>query len=1004
MAPPGRRRRSSGRFLSLYFLFSLLAFLLLAALPVQVSAAGSAIIGIDLGTEYIKAALVKPGVPLEIVLTKDSKRKEAAAVAFKPAREQNAVFPERFYGGDALSLASRFPDDVFPNLKVLLGIPFNAGIQSSDGKNENAVEIYRSRYPAIDIGEIPHRGTVGIKSNKLGEDRGQERFMVEELLAMQLKQVKANAEAMGDRRSQIEDAVITFPPFYTAEEKRSVELSAELAGLNVIAMISDGLAVGVNYATSRTFPSVSEGNKPEYHAVYDMGAGCTSATVLRFQSRSVKDVGRFNKTVQEVQVIGSGWDKTLGGDALNQLIVDDMIEKFLATEKLKDDSTREKLRAHGRTMAKLWKEAERVRHVLSANSETTASFEGLYHDDVNFKYQITRSEFEKLSKTHAARVSAPLIEALASAKLSLKDLDSVILHGGAIRTPFVQKELESTCKGFTNLRSNVNADEAAVFGATFKGAALSRSFRVKDIRAGDSSGFAVGMKWKSGDKEMRQNLFTPYSTIGTEKQVTMNNLEDFDFSLYQQLTQNGKLVDAPLVGIETTNLTQSVATLKNTFGCAPANITTKLSIQLRPLDGIPELVSAIVSCQRISEEKKGVVEDVKEFFGLGSKKNDQQPLQDDPAKESVTPGSKSSAAASASTTTASSSAGKSASASSAVEPEIETSKGSKGKTETIPIAFNTFVLGIKPPSETDLARIKGRLTSFDVSDYARFKREEVFNNLEAFIYQTQELVDDEAFLRVIPADDLAKLKETLAEASEWLYGDGTDATLKDIKTRLDRLKQYVDPALKRKNEYSLLPSKIEALQKVLRNAKTFVDAIQKEVDAQESIRSSSESASPAASTPSNEPPAPSSSDDFVSLEDESTSTTTTNTPSPKATQSSLFAGIDVSSLANTQASIMSWLEKQLPLQEQLSQYEDPILTTASIEAKLRELELELNKVMTKMTGSGGESRKNNSGRSGGDGKSKQKTGKEKNKDKQQETPKESQKEKEKEKKKGRDEL
>ncbi|QSS60240.1 hsp70-like protein [Histoplasma capsulatum] len=486
----------------------------------------------------------------------------------------------------------------------------------------------------------------------------------------------------------------------------------------------------------------------------------------------------------------------------------------------------------------------------------------------------------------------------------------------------------------------------------------------------------------------------------------MKNLEDFDFSLYQQLTQNGKLVDAPLVGIETTNLTQSVATLKNTFGCAPANITTKLSIQLRPLDGIPELVSAIVSCQRISEEKKGVVEDVKEFFGLGSKKNDQQPLQDDPAKESITPSSKSSTAASASTTTASSSAGKSASASSAVEPEIETSKVSKGKTETIPIAFNAFVLGIKPPSETDLARIKGRLTSFDVSDYARFKREEVFNNLEAFIYQTQELVNDEAFLRVIPADDLAKLKETLAEANEWLYGDGTDATMKDIKTRLERLKQYVDPALKRKNEYSLLPSKIEALQKVLRNAKTFIDAIQKEVDAQESIRSASESASPAASTSSNEPPAPSSSDDFVSLEDESTYTTTTNTPSPKATQSSLFAGIDVSSLANTQASVMSWLEKQLPLQEQLSQYEDPILTTAAIEAKLRELELELNKVMTKMTGSGGDSGRNNNGRSGGDGKSKQKTGKEKNKDKQQETPKESQKEKEKEKekKKGRDEL
>ncbi|ODH49431.1 hypothetical protein GX48_04373 [Paracoccidioides brasiliensis] len=986
MAPPGRRRITSRGVVSFYFLSSLLAFLLFAAIPTQVSAAGSAVIGIDLGTEFIKAALVKPGVPLEIVLTKDSKRKETAALAFKPPREHNAAFPDRFYGSDALSLAPRFPGDVFANLKVLLGIPLESGIQGSGDHQENVVETYKGWHPAIDIGEIPGRGTVGIKSKRLAEEQGRELFMVEELLAMQLKQVKGNAEAMGGRRSEIQDAVITFPPFYTAAEKRSVQLAAQLAGLNVIAMISDGLAVGVHYATSRTFPNVSDGKKPEYHVVYDMGAGSTSATVLRFQSRSVKDIGRFNKIVQEVQVVGSGWDKTLGGNTLNQLIVNDMIEKFVAAEKLKDGATPEQLRAHGRTMAMLWKEAERVRHILSANSETSVSFEALYHDDVNFKYQITRSHFENLAKDHSSRVPGPLNEALASAHLNLRDVDSVILHGGAVRTPFVQKHLESACKGASKLRTSVNADEAAVFGATFTGAALSRSFRVKDIRAGDTPGFTVGMKWKSGDRERQQRLFTPSSDIGAEKTVTMKNLEDFEFSFYQQLTQDGNPVEALITGIQTTNLTQSVAALKDRFGCVPANMTTKLSIQLRPLDRIPELVSGVVSCKYVSEEKKGVVEDVKEFFGLGSKKVDQQPLQDDPTTESTTVDSESSSTASVSATGSSSSVSESTSASSSTESAAKSSDTIHVKTESIPIAFTTSVLGIPPPSVTHLARIKARLAAFDASDLARVKREEMFNNLEAYIYSAQDLVTEEEFIRTIAADALAKLKENLSEASDWLYGDGADAPTKDIKTKLDGLKQYIEPALNRKKEHSLRTTKVDSLKQGLQNAKLFADIMRDQIEAEESIRSISESTSQSSAPASEGSTSTSStsvpfsiSDDFASLEDEfpseTTATTTpSSTPSSKHNPLSIYSATDISALSSTHDTISSWLETQLSLQEKLSDFEDPVLTVRDLEAKIRELERALNKIMTSIPLPGGE-KANGDRKTGGNGNSKNKNGK-----------------------------
>ena len=131
-------------------------------------------LGVDLGTEYIKAALVKPGIPLEIVLTKDSKRKETSAVAFKPSKGgalPAGSFPERFYGGDAIALQGRFPGDVYPNLKHLLGVSSESDI----------VGTYKERYPALEVTGTEGRKTVSFQSGVFSEDKS---YTVEELLAM----------------------------------------------------------------------------------------------------------------------------------------------------------------------------------------------------------------------------------------------------------------------------------------------------------------------------------------------------------------------------------------------------------------------------------------------------------------------------------------------------------------------------------------------------------------------------------------------------------------------------------------------------------------------------------------------------------------------------------------------------------------------------------------------------------------------------------------------------
>lgn len=945
MMSPGRRRQLFGGMLycisffpALMTLFSCLSFSGVAF------AASSGVIGIDLGTEYLKATLVKPGIPLEIVLTKDSKRKESAAVAFKTPRDNQAVFPERYYGGDALALAARFPDDVYANLKTLLGVPYQTGIQGPDGPQENVVSLFRGRYPSVQIEKVAERGTVGFRSSKLGKEEARDPFLVEEMLAMQLKQIKHNAEVMGGHGTVIEDAVITFPAYYTAEEKRSIELAAELADLNVLTLISDGLAVGLNYGTSRTFPSATDGQKPQYHVIYDMGAGSTTATVLRFQSRTVQDVGKFNKTVQEIQVMGTGWDKHLGGDSLNQVIVDDMVTKFINEGNLKD-ITPEDVKRHGRTMAKLWKESERMRQMLSANSESSASFEGLFHEEVNFRYKISRADFEKLTQAYAKRVETPLIDSLAASKLVLDDIESIILHGGAVRTPFVQKSLESITKGSDKVRTNVNSDEAAVFGAAFKGAAIHPSFRVKEFRTGDTSGFPAGLTWKSGDKERKQKLFTSISEVGIEKQVTMKNLEDLVFDFYQQYINRGQPIDAPILEVTTLNLTASVNLLRNKFGCLPANITSKFSVRLSPVDGLPEVISGLASCEL--HEKKGVVDDVKGFFGLG--KREQEPLQES-VSDSITIDQPSSTHSPATSATLAADLQSSTS----VQTPID-----KIKVESVPIKFISKILGTQQPSDGQIKRMKDRLAAFDASDFARAKREEAFNNLESFIYRSQDLLTNEEFVNLIPKTTIPTLEKRIVEASGWLYEDGADAPTLILQEKLDGLKELVNPGLRRREEHAIRPAKIVSLQQSLRNAKTFAEIIQQQID----IARSPESVDSTQSGSATASPSPTlAADDLDALDDNpyssSSASTTISKPVKPSTSPSLYTQNDLDSLLNVFNDINSWLEEKIAVQAKLVESEEPVLTVGELNIKARELEGALNKVMSKLSSGYGNSDSN----------------------------------------------
>ncbi|TWU78890.1 lumenal Hsp70 protein [Metarhizium rileyi] len=908
---------------------STLMMLLGAAIFFSVNVfAAAAVLGVDLGTEYIKAALVKPGIPLEIVLTKDSRRKETSAVAFKPSKNspEASQFPERLYGADAMALAARFPGEVYPNLKTLLGLPIDHA----------SVKEYAAHHPALQLLAHGSRGTAAFKTKTLTPE--EDAWMVEELLAMELQSVRKNAESTAGHGSSVRSIVLTVPPFYTIEEKRAVQLAAELAGLKVLSLISDGLAVGLNYATSRQFPNINAGEKPEYHMVFDMGAGSTSASVLRFQSRTVKDVGKYNKTIQEAQVIGSSWDRTLGGDSLNHLIIDDMIKQFVESKGAqKISATVQGVQTHGRTMAQLAKEAERLRHVLSANQNTQTSFEGLY-EDVDFKFKIARSDFETMSEGHAERIGTVISNAINTSGIELSDLTSIILHGGATRTPFVQKAVEKAAGSADKVRSNVNADEAAVFGAGFRAAELSPSFRVKEIRISEGSMYAAGLKRAAGDK--RQRLWTATSPLGgAAKEMTFNDHQDFSVSFYQQVDDE----DKDVASLSTKNLTATVAAIKEKYpSCVESEILFKLGVKLRGENGEIQITRAVVECEAEVTVKERIVDGVKNLFGFGKK--DQKPLkvEDKNSKSKGSDGDeevlkedvKSATSSSSSSTTAKSSTGPSSAEPATPSEEVREVK--QKQIVSIPVEIVLEKAGVPALTKTELTKVIDRLKAFTASDKARFQREEALNQLEGYTYMVRDLLEGEAFVQASTEKERADLAKQSGEIGNWLYEDGADAATDVLKAKLELLKDIAVPVQTRISEAEQRPERIAALKESVKRIEEYLDTLQKQIAEYEEWEATAASASNgASSTTSASAEAPTGEFDGLEDDDAKKDDKPEEQPGPIPP---LFKKEELKDLDALVKMTKDWLSEMEPKQNSLPLTADPVLLVNDITEKIQKLD------------------------------------------------------------------
>ncbi|QRV96305.1 heat shock protein HSP70 family protein [Ceratobasidium sp. AG-Ba] len=436
------------------------------------SPALASILAVDYGADTMKVALMKPGVPFDVVLDRDSKRKIASVVGWKGE--------DRLFGQDGRNLATRFPQDTFGGLKTLQGVYFDSGETS-----------YYTSAAQIAFTQTS-RGTFA------GKRPNGEQYTVEELVAMQLDYVKDLAGQVAGEN--VRDVVVTVPAYFNQFQRQAVIDATEIAGLKLLTL--------------------------ELHIIYDSGASSTRATLVSFETKLITTgVKKFAKSenVTHVTILGSGADTLASGTELSRRINKILVDQLPAS--LKSSLI-------DRSYAKLVREAERVKAILSANADVNAGVEGLVGDR-DWKGKIERKVFEKECEDLYWRFQQPMLDAIAETGVGLEEVQSVILHGATTRVPFVQAILKSTV-GSDKIATNVNADEASVLGTAFYGASLSRQFKTKPLKVQDAVTKDVYLSYTAESKKdgntrtINTLVFAKRSAAGTKKTITLKRKADFD--------------------------------------------------------------------------------------------------------------------------------------------------------------------------------------------------------------------------------------------------------------------------------------------------------------------------------------------------------------------------------------------------------------------------------------------------------------------------------------------
>lgn len=441
-----------------------------------------------------------------------------------------------------------------------------------------------------------------------------------------------------------------------------------------------------------------------------------------------------------------------------------------------------------RAFAKLFKEAGRVKNVLSANSEHFAQIEGLL-DEKDFKHLVTRTQLEELSADLLDRLQGPLLQALETSGLSLDRIEQVILVGGNTRMPAVQARLiEITGR---ELSKNINADEACALGAVYRAADLSTGFKVKKFAIKDSIMVPIEVEFerqvdeeKKG-KAVRRTLYSFLNPYPQKKILTFNKpTEDFEFNVNYAPTEQMKL-NPPI-----------------------------LNISVVKLDGVKR---SIEKNTESSTEFKGIKVhfyiDESGILNLNSVESTFEKLNPDETGNATSPENPE-----ANTTNVNSTNGRnSTAAKKEKKPEVITIKEE--------IAFVESYLDLTDFTPQTFNVIMDRVRKINKADKIKKEREQAFNLLESYVLEMQNKIYEDEHALVSTDEEKEAIRTKCSEVAIWFDEYGFEASTDTLRQKLLDVKEIAKDVEFRAAEMKNRDQAVSVLVQALNVSSNFVERL-----------------------------------------------------------------------------------------------------------------------------------------------------------------------------------